>query len=192
MSTSIANLSPVQPRHEAQRIVAVDQAKFGVGKSEIDQALGGHRRRDHREVGAEHDLARRHQPGHGRERVRIESLRRVEKEFSQLRHRAVRQTRLQFLAAIGPEQNAAHQERQRAAAMRKNEADIGKARGGSAEHQARYGARGFSAVFQDRVDQIRHQIGDIGAGRMDVGDGVAAVELSITAVKAGSPRYLPR
>src|SRR6185436_16431951 len=121
---SWAVLSTLDSWQQFERVVTLDRRDVGGGEAVIRDALVDFGTVAEREIRAVHDLRNRHHLKQRRDLSRRVALRQLVIELLELGHGSVRQMR--GLALLRQADEAAGEERQRAARMRPDPADVGK------------------------------------------------------------------
>src|SRR5262245_49327299 len=168
----------LEARQQLERVLALDGALIGGCEAPVRDAAIDLRAIAEGIVGAVEHLRDRHHLEQRRDLSRRVALRQLVMEFPELGERTVGQGRQ--LALLGETDEAAGQERQRAAAMGEDPADVRKLHGGAAEHEVRDGARGIGRVFDRcRRDARNEAAAAIGRCRVDIDHGLAPIELLV-------------
>ena len=138
-------------RHELEHVLALDGLQIRRAEAPVRDALVDLGAVTEGKVGAVHHLRDRHHLEQRRDLAGRVALRQLVIELLELGQRAVGQVR--GLALLGEPDEAAGQERQRAAAMGEDPADVGEFRRRAAEDDMRDGAREIRGVF-DRAGRL--------------------------------------
>src|ERR1700730_17180999 len=128
----IGTLARLEARQQLERVLTLDGALIVRCEAPVRNAPVDLSAIAEGIVSAVEHLGDGHHLQQRRELARRVALRQLVKEFPELGQRTVGQVRL--LALLGEANEAAGQERQRAATMGEDPANVGKPRGGAAEH----------------------------------------------------------
>src|SRR4029077_5854849 len=138
-------LARLEARQQLERVLAFDGALIVRREAPVRNAPVDLRAIAEGIVSAVEYLGDGHHLEQRRDLARRVALRQLVKEFPELGQRTVGQVCL--LALLGEANEAAGQERQRAATVAEDPANVRKPRGGATEHYMRDGARGVGRVF---------------------------------------------
>src|ERR1700745_2020646 len=161
----IGTLARLEARQQLERVFALDGSLIVRRKAPVRNAPVDLRAIAEGIVGAVEHLGDGHHLEQRRNLARRVALRQLVKESTAVWQRTVGQIRL--LALLGEANEATGQERQRAATMGEDPANVRKPRGGAAEHHVRDGTRGVGRVFDRcRRDAWNEAAAATGGGRV--------------------------